>query len=324
MNQDNLIKLKEDNHKSLYELGVTRENIVELKRKITKGEKISILSDTMFSAMFQNENRIKYSAKFLSYFVDVSYEDLLKNIKLSKNVSSNEKEYDKGTRCDYVARLGKTILGIEVNNNYNIEVMERNVEYAYKQYSEKIVRGGIKDKDGKSVYEYSQTIQFNLNNFSFKENDKIIDVYGIQNDAGLRLNNKIIFVQIYVPNLMKKCYTKSIESLDEREKYLYALVEQNISKLEKLGEDNIMKEYIKEAEEVCFDTGFGESYDKERALREQEYNYGLDDGIKEGIAQGSLDKSIEIAKNLLQSNVDISIILKSTGLSKEQIEELKN
>ena len=91
MNQDNLIKLKEDNHKSLYELGVTRENIVELKRKITKGEKISILSDTMFSAMFQNENRIKYSAKFLSYFVDVSYEDLLKNIKLSKNVSSNEK-----------------------------------------------------------------------------------------------------------------------------------------------------------------------------------------------------------------------------------------
>ena len=85
-----------------------------------------------------------------------------------------------------------------------------------------------------------------------------------------------------------------------------------------------MNEYIKEAEEVCFDTGFGESYDKERALREQEYNYGLDDGIKEGIAQGSLDKSIEIAKNLLQSNVDISIILKSTGLSKEQIEELKN
>ena len=118
---------------------------------------------------------------------------------------------------------------------------------------------------------------------------------------------------------MKKCYTKSIESLDEREKYLYALVEQNISKLEKLGEDNIMKEYIKEAEEVCFDTGFGESYDKERALREQEYNYGLDDGMK----QGSLDKSIEIAKNLLQNNVDISIILKSTGLSKEQIEELK-
>ena len=122
---------------------------------------------------------------------------------------------------------------------------------------------------------------------------------------------------------MKKCYTKSIESLDEKEKYLYALVEQNISKLEKLGEDNIMKEYIKEAEEVCFDTGFGELYDKERALREQEYNYGLDDGIKEGIAQGSLDKSLEIAKSMLEKNMDIELISELTNLSKEKIEELK-
>ena len=118
---------------------------------------------------------------------------------------------------------------------------------------------------------------------------------------------------------MKKCYTKSIESLDEKEKYLYALVEQNISKLEKLGENNIMKEYIKEAEEVCFDTGFGESYDKERALREQEYNYGLDDGIK----QGSLDKSLEIAKSMLEKNMDIELISELTNLSKEKIEELK-
>ena len=126
---------------------------------------------------------------------------------------------------------------------------------------------------------------------------------------------------------MKKCYTKSIESLDEREKYLYALVEQNISKLEKLGEDNVMKEYIKEAEEVCFDTGFGESYDKERALREQEYNYGLDDGIKKGIKQGvekgSLDKSLEIAKSMLEKNMDIELISELTNLSKEKIEELK-
>ena len=32
MNQDNLIKLKEDNHRPLYELRVTRENIVGLKK----------------------------------------------------------------------------------------------------------------------------------------------------------------------------------------------------------------------------------------------------------------------------------------------------
>ena len=39
----------------------------------------------MLKAMFQNENRIKYSAKFLSYFIDVKYEDILNNICLAKN-----------------------------------------------------------------------------------------------------------------------------------------------------------------------------------------------------------------------------------------------
>ena len=316
----NIINIRGYNPKSLHDLNLSKEYVLELPRYIKKGQKISILSDTMLKAMFQNENRLKYSAKFLSYFIDLDYEVILKNIYLAKNELDKEKESSKGERCDYVAVIDNTSLNIEVNNNSSLEVLERNIEYAYRLYSKKIKRG-------EREYDYTQVIQFNLNNFSFKGNDKIIDVYGIQNDDGLRLNNKIIFVQIYVPNLMKKCYTKSIESLDEREKYLYALVEQNISKLEKLGADNIMKEYIKEAEEVCFDTGFGESYDKERALREQEYNYGLDDGIKEGIKQGvekgSLDKSIEIAKSLLQNNVDISIILKSTGLSKEQIEELK-
>ena len=101
-----------------------------------------------------------------------------------------------------MARIGKTTLGIEVNNNYNAEIMERNLEYAYRQYSEKIVRGGIKEKNGKTIYEYSQTIQFNINNFAFKGNEKIIDIYGIQNDEVLRQNNKMIFVQIDVHNLM--------------------------------------------------------------------------------------------------------------------------
>ena len=315
MDKNNLIRLKEDQHMSLYELGVDKQNIVELKKKIRKGEKISILSDTMFSCMFQNENRIKYSAKFLSYFVDVSYEELLKNIKLSKNIVGKENEKDKNNRCDYVARIGSTTLGIEVNNNYSVEIMERNLEYAHKQYSEKIKKGGIKTSDGKKVYEYSQTIQFNINNFAFKGNDKIIDIYGIQNDEGIRLNNKLIFVQIYVPNLMKKCYTKDIESLDEKEKYLYALVEQDISKLEKIGGDIVMEEYIKEAEEVSFESGLGESYDKEWALKDQAY--------RDGKEEGTVNEKKAIAKSMLKDNIQTEQISKYTGLSKEEIETLK-
>lgn len=51
-------------------------------------------------------------------------------------------------------------------------------------------------------------IQFNLNNFSFQGNDKITDIYTPQNKEGITLNDKIIIIQIYVPNLRKKCYNK--------------------------------------------------------------------------------------------------------------------
>jgi hypothetical protein len=96
---------------------------------INEGEKISILSDSMLKTMFQNENRIKYSAKFISYFLDVSYEELLKNIHLSKNELDKKVDNDKGEKCDYVALIDNTSINIEVNNNGSIGVLERNMEY---------------------------------------------------------------------------------------------------------------------------------------------------------------------------------------------------
>ena len=39
--------------------------------------------------------------------------------------------------------------------------------------------------------------------------------------------------------------------------------------------------------------------------------------------QGSLDKSLEIAKSMLEKNMDIELISELTNLSKEKIEELK-
>ena len=76
-----------------------------------------------------------------------------------------------------------------------------------------------------------------------------------------------------------------------------------------------MDEYMKEAEEVSFEGGVGEAYDKEWALRDQ--------GYREGMSQGKSKEKIEIAKNLLKNNVDISVIASSTGLTEDEINSLK-
>ena len=319
-----MIGIKGYKFKTLHDLELDNEYVLKLSRNIKKGQKISILSDTMLKAMFQNENRIKYSAKFLSYFIDVEYEDILNNICLAKNELDKNNENDKGERCDYVALLSDTSLNIEVNNNSSLEVLERNMEYAHRLYSKKIRRG-------EENYQYTQVIQFNLNNFAFKGNDKIVDIYTVTNDDNIGLSNKLIFVQIYVPNLRKKWYTKGIKSLSEEEKYILALVEMDLDKLNDLGGENIMDEYVKEAEEVSFEGGVGEAYDKEWALRDQGYRDGLsqgkaegrEEGKAEGISEGKNERNIEIAKNLLKNKVDISIIASSTGLTEDEINSLK-
>lgn len=302
-----MIGIRNYKFKTLDALELDNEYVLKLPRTILKGQKISILSDTMLKAMFQNENRLKYSAKFLSYFIDVEYDKILNNIYLGKNELDKEKELDKGERCDYVAIIDDTSLNIEVNNNSSIEVMERNMDYAHRLFAKKIKRG-------EEIYQYTEVIQFNLNNFAFKENEKIVDIYTVSNEENLLLSNKLIFVQIYVPNLRKKWYTKGIESLNEKEKYILALIEMDIDKLEDLGDDITMNEYIKEAEEVSFEGGIGESYDKEWALKDQ--------GIREGILQGKKQGIEEIAKNMLLKNMEIDLIAELTGLTEKEIKSL--
>ena len=84
-----------------------------------------------------------------------------------------------------------------------------------------------------------------------------------------------------------------------------------------------MDEYVKEAEEVSFEGGVGEAYDKEWALRDQGYRDGLSQGKAEGKAECFSQGKVEIAKNLLRNKVDISIIASSTGLTEKEINSLK-
>ena len=114
-----------------------------------------------------------------------------------------------------------------------------------------------------------------------------------------------------------------MKSLSEEEKYILALVEMDLDKLNDLGGDIVMDEYIKEAEEVSFEGGVGEAYDKEWALRDQGYRDGLSQGKKEGFSQGKSQEKIEIAKNMLRDSIPIEQISKYTNLTRKEIERLE-
>ena len=58
-------------------------------------------------------------------------------------------------------------------------------------------------------------------------------------------------------------------------------------------------------------------------LINQGRNEGIQEGEMLGLQKGKIEGKIETAKNLLGKNMDINFIHEITGLSKEQIEELK-
>lgn len=344
-----MVELRNKKLDLLYERKISRKNAI-IFTELKENEKISIMYDPMFKTMFYSESRLKYSCKFLSYYLDIEYQELLKNIHLAKNELDKKHENEKGERCDYVANINGSTINIEVNTSSNVKNLERNMEYAYRLFARLVKRNHRNRKSGKEEVDsvrYQQVIQFNINNFSFHGNDKTIDVYTIQNDNAISLTDKLIFVQIYIPNLRTKWYNQGIKSLTEAEKYLLGLVEPEIEKAKLLGEGNsIMEEYITDAYEASRYESFGESYDKELAFREEAKREGHEDGWQEGyeegreegleqgrvdgleqgrvegLEQGHEEERLKNARELLKNKVDKEIVIKSLGLTKEELEQI--
>ena len=103
---------------------------------------------------------------------------------------------------------------------------------------------------------------------------------------------------------------------------------------------------VKKVEEFMRDNNLVQYYDLEASHKfevEDSFNTGVNEGRASGLAEGRAsglvegrasglvegrleglkDRSIEIARNLLNLNIDIPTIMKSTGLTKQEILELQ-
>ncbi len=95
---------------------------------------------------------------------------------------------------------------------------------------------------------------------------------------------------------------------------------------------------VKKVEEFMRDNNLVQYYDLEASHKfevEDSFNTGVNEGRAFGIAEGRAsglvegrleglkDRSIEIARNLLNLNIDIPTIMKSTGLTKQEILQLQ-
>ena len=103
-----------------------------------------------------------------------------------------------------------------------------------------------------------------------------------------------------------------------------------IDKLEIMSKNDQERYYIQSIKDYERDRAsekYWESVEARNKGLKEGLNKGLKEGLKKGLdkglKEGEKNKSIEIAKNMLKDNVDINIISKYSGLSIEEINELK-
>ena len=302
--------------KCLLDQEVSNMNRFELKKstELKEDDIIPIVSDVMFKTMLGNESKKKYVSYFLSLILEKDYKKIYDNILFLKNELDKNKYNDTRKTVDLIVKIDGVIYNIEMNNNYQKTYIERNIEYITELY-----KSSRKMGEG---YKYEYTYQININNFTFKDREKTSEVFMIRNEEGEVLTDKIKIMHLYLPKILNKYYNK--EKLSELEKLMLVFNLTNKNELNDIiGENKIMEEYKKEALDASHSEEVIGLYDKEledEFLKRATYQEGIEKGIEQGIEQGENKKSIEIAKIMLDKNMDISLISEITKLSKEEIE----
>lgn len=111
--------------------------------------------------------------------------------------------------------------------------------------------------------------------------------------------------------------------MNELEKALSLLVSRDKEEARKISSGNdTLKEVYNNMEELNMNEVFLGMYDAEEENKKMMNSMKLE-GIEEGLETGKEEKSSEIAKNMIKKNIEIDIISEVTGLTKEEIENLK-
>ena len=277
-------------------------------------------SDRAFKEVFMREDSKDILSKVLESVLKVKIE-YIKFLNLERNVDNIN------VRRKYFDMFLDTNIGkiqVEVNADYDISKKIRNTAYICDTYSHLTLKGEKYTDD-------ILVIQINLSYENVK--DKYINKIMIRDDDNDSYIKNFIIYDINMAKCKKLWYTKDKSFNEYKYIMMLDLEEEELEDLSK--KDKVVSKYMKTLEEVNKDPEFREYMSAEEDARKMENSHldearneglvkGRSEGRIQGLTEGRNERNIEIARNLLKNNIDLSIIIDSTGLSEEEINKLQN
>ena len=246
------------------------------------------------------------------------------NIRLMDGELPKENMKEKGRIVDiYVVLDGKIYVDIEMNKSKFENVLQRNIKYKDKLSS----MLPENDEDFKSITS-TKLYQLNLNAYPFEKIlDDIIVLYGLKTHKIYSSDECMIVKSL--ERYRDLYYNKSNREKDVI--WLTILTSRTFTELYELSRQILSKDKVKKLMEAAIsmskDGFILHEWQKDKFDALVKYNEIEDakkEGRTEGIAEGTKEKTIEIARNLLNMQMSIEDISKATGLTEDEIKSLND
>ena len=283
--------------------------------------------DVMFEQMFISEEAMPLLECIISIFGNVDIKDVKGKVRLLPNELKQTSAKDTRSKSDIIADYFKDEKNIDkyiVEMNSSQTMPWRNVFYAYK-----VAGGGISIDEDKYVKTYD-TILINFNYF-VKVKSNLLEMITMRYKDGTIYDDS---TKIFEVNMAKaKDMSYNYADKQEEQVAIISRMFMTTSSLEldkesdKLMSKKDTEKLVNRAKELSSDDGYIRLFDKEENYKELIRNTELaeahEKGKLEGKLEGSKETKTEMAKKLKKAGVKISIIAEASGLSMEEIENLK-
>ena len=273
-------------------------------------------NDRAFKEVFLKPNNSDLLKALLEFILKIKIDKL--EIKKTELLSGNVNIKDK--RVDAIVHTGNKKIEIEINSQNKDYLHTRSTAYICNIYQSNASVGDTYNED-------TDIIQVNLT-WGLGRNNEEMKIFKIMNEKGELYVKNFIIYEINMDYYDKIWYSKNEDEI-KKNQYMIML-DLDKKELKSMPKDKIVDKYITNVTIVNDDPEFqkymSEEEDKKKiqnSLLSEAKEEGISQGIEQGYTSGINDGVKQTAKNMLNKNMPLEDISDITGLSIEEINELR-
>lgn len=267
--------------------------------------------DFVFKRIFGNEKHPEILISFLNAVIKPK--NLIKSVEIRNTDIDKEYLSDKYSRLDIKALTDKgeyVNIEIQVKNEYNM--IKRSLYYWSKMFENQIIEGDNYEK-------LERTICINILDFKYLKNDNFHNAYRLKEmNTNEELTDTMELHFIEIPKL--KHYDDADEVVDMLEAWISFIKDPDSKIVNKLEMNKIE---IREAKAQLIKMS-SDSKERERYEKRMESMLEKTSSIYSAEKKGEIRKAIAVARTAIEKNFDDITIQELTGLSLEEIKEIRN